>query len=194
MAYDDQDVDRLLRALPAPGVPARTRERQLELLRAAMAADAAAPTAPRPAATVAEPADATVVPIDRPRRRRRVVIAVVAAAAVGLGATAAATIAWQRAGNRTEVRCFPAVVTDYENPAYGDTTQIDTDSAAAAVEVCAGLWREGDLVTAPPYLGSPSPTPQPVPPMVACVLPNDEVGVFPTTQTCEELGLPRSSG
>ena len=156
MAYDDQDVDRLLRALPAPGVPARTRERQLELLRAAMAADAEAPTTPQPTDAVAEPAEATVVPLDRARRRRRMVVAVVAAAAVGLGATAAATIAWQRASNRTEVRCFPAVVTDYDNPVYGDVTQIDSDSATAALDICSSLWSQDYLVSAYPYLGDGS--------------------------------------
>jgi hypothetical protein len=184
MTYDDRDVDRLLRALPAPGVPARTRDRQLELLRVAMAADVGADVA----------TDVVVVPIDRPRRRRRMVVAVVAAAVVGLGATAAATIAWQRAGNRTEVRCFPAVVTDYDNPRYGDVLQIDTDSAAAAVDICASLWRQDFLVSASPYLGDGSDAPQPVPPLVGCVLPGGEVGVFPTSQTCEQLGLPRSSG
>jgi hypothetical protein len=176
MAYTDDDVDRLLLQLPAPGVPARTRERHLELLRATIAADTA-----------------TVVPIERARRRRRVV-AVVAATAVVLGATAAATIAWQRASNRTEVRCFPKVVTDYDNPVYGDTMQIDTDSASAALDICSSLWSSDFLVSTYPYTGDGSRAPQEVPPLVACVLPNGEVGVFPTSQTCEQLGLPRSSG
>jgi hypothetical protein len=182
VAYTDDDVDRLLRQMPAPGVPVRTRERHLELIRAAIAADT-------PAGSLV----GVVVPIERARRRRRVV-AVVAAAAVVLGATAAATIAWQRASNRTEVRCFPKVVTDYDNPVYGDTMQIDTDSASAALDICSSLWSSDFLVSAYPYTGDGSHAPQQVPPLVACVLPNGEVGVFPTSQTCEQLGLPRSSG
>jgi hypothetical protein len=188
VTFTDDDVDRLLRQMPAPGVPTRTRERHLELLRAAMTEDDVATGEPP------RHPDATVVPIDRPRRRRRMVVAVVAAAAVAVGATAAATIAWQRAGNRTEVRCFPKVVTDYDNPIYGDAMQVDTDSAGAAVQICGSLWSQGFLVSTYPYAANGSPTTQPVPPLVACVLPNDEVGVFPTTQTCEQLGLPRSSG
>ena len=123
------------------------------------------------------------------------VVAVVAAAAVGLGATAAATIAWQRASNRTEVRCFPAVVTDYDNPVYGDVTQIDSDSATAALDICSSLWSQDYLVSTYPYLGDGTDAPRSRShPLVACVLPGGEVGVFPTTQTCEQLGLPRSTG
>lgn len=183
---DDDDVDDLLRRMPAPGVPPRARERHLELLRAAMAEDDGG-------VPEAEPGSRPVVPI-RPSRRRRVTIAVVAAAAVGLAGTAAATLVWQHATNRSEIRCFPKVVTDYDNPRYGDTTFIGADSATQALEICSAEWSQGIIVSTFPYVGEPTSVPQPVPPLVACVLPNGEVGVFPTTQTCEELGLPRSSG
>ena len=193
VGYTDDEVDRLLRQMPAPGVPARTRERHLELIRAAIGADSATGVLDGTVADDGIADIAAVVPIDRARRRRRVV-AVVAATAVVLGATAAATIAWQRATNRTEVRCFPKVVTDYDNPVYGDTMQIDTDSASAALDICSSLWSSDFLVSTYPYTGDGGQAPQQVPPLVACVLPNGEVGVFPTSQTCEQLGLPRSSG
>ena len=155
MAYDDQDVDRLLRALPAPGVPARTRERQLELLRAAMAADAEAPTSTAAGRSGGRAgrgdgrARSTV-----PRRRRRVVIAVVAAAAVGLGATAAATIAWQRASNRTEVALLPRGRDRLRQPGLRRhrprSTRTRLRPRWRSARACGG---QGDLVSAPPYLG-----------------------------------------
>lgn len=203
MSYDDDDVERLLRALPAPGVPAGTRERHLDTLRAAMAADGATaeptmqPTeqAATHARTEDTREDAVLVPL-RPRRRR-VMVAVAAAVAVAVFGTAAAAIIWRHATVRSEVRCFPGYVTDFDNKVYGDTMMIGADTASNALDICTMMWREGYLVSTYPYVGNGSSTPQPVPPLIACVLPNDEVGVFPSyaaDQTCEGLGLPRSSG
>ncbi len=186
MSYDDGDVERLLRELPAPGVPAQTRARHLDMLRTAMAADGV---------RVEAPAEPEIVPLQR--RRRRVLVAVAAAVAVALFGTAAATVIWRHATVRSEVRCFPGYVTDFDNPRYGDTTYIGGDTASLAVDICGDQWRGGYLVSTPPYLVNGSSTPQPVPDLIACVLPDDEVGVFPVqsaSQTCEGLGLPRSSG
>ena len=183
MSYDDDDVERLLRGLPAPAVPAQTRERHLETLRAAMAADG-----------VGEP---VTVPVPLRPRRRRVLVAIAAAVAVVLFATAAATIIWRHASNRSEVRCFPGYVTDFDNPQYGDTMMIGADTASNALDICTMLWRDDYLESTPPYAANGENAPQPVPPLIACVLPNDEVGVFPAdepSRTCDGLGLPRSSG
>jgi hypothetical protein len=203
MSYDDDDVERLLRQLPAPGVPTLTRARHLDMLRVAMASDGVSvepATAPTVQSTSqAETADVreggVLVPLRR--RRRRVLVAVVAAVAMALLVTAAATIIWRHATVRSEVRCFPGYVTDFDNPRYGDTTYIGGDTATLAVDLCAEQWRDGYLVSTPPYAANGSSTPQPVPHLIACVLPNDEVGVFPSYnagETCEALGLPRSSG
>jgi hypothetical protein len=186
MSYDDEDVDRLLRGLPSPGVPPEGRARHLEQLRAAMAASAGEGTAePQPAAS-------------RPRtawtRRRRIVVSLSTAGVVLVGGTAAAAIAWERASVRSQAHCFPFATTDFYNPAYGpDTTQSGGDSARSAVDACRATWAAGLLSSTPPYTGSGVPASPP--PLVACVLPDGVVGVFPGDgATCGKLGLPQSVG
>lgn len=196
MSYDDDDVDRLLQGMPAPGVPPQARERHLEMLRTAMAAQTQRDEIEPMGGTALSPTLATVTPI-RWTRRRRVLVAVAAAGTVVLSATAAATIVYERAANRTEVRCLPKIVADYESPKYGDNTEIDADSASDAIALCQGLWEHGAIKSTEPYFPGPPLIAGPVPALFACVLPNQEVGVFPvdpTHHSCEDLGLPRSDG
>ncbi|MFI5100919.1 MAG: hypothetical protein ACHQE5_10500, partial [Actinomycetes bacterium] len=82
MTYEDDDVDRLLRELPAPGVPAETRERQLAALREAMASE---PTPSEPAGRTLRRRHGAH---GRRARRRRVLVTVVAAAVVVVLGTA----------------------------------------------------------------------------------------------------------
>jgi hypothetical protein len=190
MTYDDDDLDRLLRGMPAPGVPDETRERHLAQLRDAIAAES---TQDEPTRRVL-PRRHGAHPMSR---RRRVVIAVVAATAVVVVGTAAATLALQRAGERGKVHCYPIYTTDFDNPQLGgDAVQIDADSAAMALDICRSAWAQGYLTSTYPYIDNGTPTPAPAPPLIACVLPSDVVGVFPAEkgQTCEALGLPTSGG
>jgi hypothetical protein len=192
MTYDDDGLDRLLRRMPAPGVPAEARERHLAQLREAMATESA-PAVPSGGRILRRWRSAHA-PMSH---RRRVVIAIVAASAVVVAGTAAATLAWQRAQDRTKVHCYPIITTDFDNPRLGgDATQIDADSAAMAVDLCRSAWEGGYLTSTPPYIDNGTPVPAPAPPLIACVLPSDVVGVFPAPngQTCESLGLPTSEG
>jgi len=200
MSMSDDELDGLLRRLPAPGVPPETRARHLEQLRAAMAepVDSVLPGDPiqpaehdagrtRPSAFVRRTAWS---------RRRRVVVALTATGVVLVGGTAAATLAWQRAPVRNIAHCYPFVTTDFFNPIYGpDTSDASGDSASSAIEACRGAWAQGLLRSTPPYDGLKPPVPAPPPPLVACVLPNGVVGVFPgPPSTCGRLGLATSEG
>ena len=75
--------------------------------------------------------------------------------------------------------------------AAGDPRAIG-DAAAQAMEICSGQWAIGRFSiltpTFPAYVSGPAT--HPVPPLVACVLDNGEVGIFPgTSGTCISLGL-----
>jgi hypothetical protein len=191
MTYDDDDLDRLLRGMPAPGVPAQARERHLAQLREVMASE---PTPAVRAGRILRRRHSAHGPMSR---RRRVVIALVAASAVVVSGTAAATLAWQRAQDRSKVHCYPIITTEFDNPHLGgDAVLIDADSAARALDICRSEWEGGYITTTPPYIDDGTPTPAPAPPLIACVLPSDVVGVFPARegQTCESLGLPKSEG
>jgi hypothetical protein len=69
-----------------------------------------------------------------------------------------------------------------------------------ALGVCATLWRQGLLRTGPQgaAAGAGRAKPDqggthPVPPLVACVLPNGTAAIFPGTRaTCAALGLPNA--
>ncbi len=193
MTYENDDVDRLLRELPAPGVPAQARERHLAALREVMASES----------TPAEPVGRTLRRGNgphghRPRHRRVLVTVVAAAVAVVLG-TAAARIALERATERSETHCYPIWTTDFDNPKLGgDALAIGQDSASAALDICRSLWADGYITSVEPYTEprGQSPVPATPPPLIACVLPDGSVGVFPAYhhETCTQLGLPTSEG
>lgn len=67
------------------------------------------------------------------------------------------------------------------------------DAATSALDVCRGGWLQGRYSTTDPEIAlDPKPPPwnYPVPPLVACVLKNGQVGVFPgRAATCQRLGL-----
>jgi hypothetical protein len=71
--------------------------------------------------------------------------------------------------------------------APGSTVQVDN-----AIATCSDLWRHGFLLPGKTGIQRPSPNASnPVPPLVACTLPNGIAGVFPGDQsTCVSLGLP----
>ncbi len=193
MTFEDEDVDRLLRELPAPGVPAEARERHLAALREATASEST------PAQPVGRILRRGHGPYRRRARRRRVLVTVVAAAVVVVLGTAAARIALERATERSETHCYPIWTTDFDNPALGgDAMEIGQDSASAALDVCRSLWAGGSITTTPPYTEpkGQSPVPATPPPLIACVLPKGSVGVFPAYnhETCAQLGLPTSEG
>jgi hypothetical protein len=195
MARSDADIDLLLRRLPAPPLDVASRERILSGILQRIAVD---PERVGDMSSEPESGGRT----GRRRRgvrwtRRRVAVVAGAAALVVVGGgTAVAMLSFERAPVRSVAHCFPFVTSDFTNPALGpDVAFSGGDTAAAAIDACTAEWATGALVPTPPYAGSPGPSTQPVPPLVACVLPSGVVGVFPgPAQTCTRLGLPRSEG
>jgi hypothetical protein len=131
----------------------------------------------------------------RPGRRRSRQLAVVGfAVALCATATAAAVYtAWAPATLPNEVRCYAVASLEFGDNFPGTTT-IQSENATtgeidlvlSAVEQCASLWRQGFVVEG---VGT-----QPVPNLVACVLPEGAAAVFPgEDDTCRQLGLPRLS-
>jgi hypothetical protein len=192
MSLTDAQLDDLLRRVPAPPLAAESSERLLDELLLRLDADLLA----------AERTAAPSAPARRGwrvgRRPRRVaVVAAAAAVLVGLGGTAVAMLAFEHAPVRDLAHCFPYATTDVDRPGLGPDVTLagGADSAAQALDLCRAEWRSGALVATPPYVGTPGGTPQPVPPLVACVLPTGVVGVFPgPPETCTRLGFPRSDG
>ena len=187
----------------APRLSEDVKARHLDLLHAAMAASAISPPAR----------------VGRSRSSRRRVIGVSAVGVVLLAAGAGAAAAWADRAEPTVTdlaRCFatsdPTQASAWTNDSgdfFHDATYITgppeagvgTETAAHAIETCAGSWRIGTLNPTAPYLRDPDPwyvafegpkpAEYPVPNLVSCVLPTGFVGVFPDT-TCAALRLPES--
>jgi len=77
-----------------------------------------------------------------------------------------------------------------------DTAPSLHDAAASALDICRGGWLQGRFsATDPKIVRTPQAPPwnYPVPPLVACVLPSGQVGVFPgPSETCGNLSLPNA--
>lgn len=140
----------------------------------------------------------------RSRRRRRLAIlacAVVGIGGVGVGTAAAFGVFSAPPTDRNMGHCYAtADLSDPHNhsdfmvalpPGEAQTTL--NDAASQAMDICTGAWMQGMLSTTDPKLREPQPPPwnRPVPPLIVCVLPSGQVGVFPGDKTtCARLGLP----
>jgi hypothetical protein len=138
-------------------------------------------------------------------RRRFPVRMVVAATGVSVllvGGTAAASFVAFRAPSQPPVdgtRCYTVASLeggdDFAGTTVARATAADsTRTDAAAVELCADLWRQGFLRAGAPGLLDPTggATDLPVPPLTACTLDNGIAAVFPGDEhLCTSLGLPR---
>lgn len=190
--------------IPAP-MDQQASDRQKALLRARINADLRAMATPD-------------VAVQRPRKRRHARRGLVAAlASLGLlvtGGAATAFLLRAQPQTQTIVRCFNQASPPFAEGTPGTyqvklvnrATADATMTAAAAVELCARAWQRGAMAVPSPDVSSPATaTPatgtasgstipaNPVPPLVACVLPEGTVGVFPGDQeTCLRLGLPIS--
>lgn len=148
-------------------------------------------------------------PVPRASRhtRRRVVVGVwLAGALAASGAAAAASWVTSRAPAEVwGVRCYATadVGSLDDETTFSTASDVDLDtSAGQALDICRASWQDELLSPRPPYLlavdpkkiGTPNhPGKGTVPAsLVACVLPNGIVGVFPIA-TCSELGLPASA-
>lgn len=144
----------------------------------------------------------------KPRRWRWkrwtiVLAAVVGVSGAGFG-TAAALGAFTPPTDRRTATCFTTM--DLHDPTNREDFAVATspddanpslrDAAASALNICAGGWKQGRFSTSDPKISldpKSAPWNYPVPPLVACVLPNGEVGVFPgDAPTCASLRLPNA--
>ena len=195
MTHDPAD----LLAAAAPRLSSEAKARHLQIL---AAEQVATPTPPS---------------LDSPRRRRRGWIgatAGIAIVAVGVG-TAAAWVGRAEPTVRDSARCFAIATNEFDDfdasgEAFLDITYLSDpvpglegnpsdQTAEHALEVCAHTWRIGGIAATKPYqrdldpwyvdFEGPEPATYPVPDLVACVLPDGQVGVFPDTD-CAALGLP----
>lgn len=130
-----------------------------------------------------------------------VLSATVGLSAAGLG-TAAALGAFTPPTDRRVASCFTTV--DLHDPANREDFAVATspddsnpslhDAAASALDICAGGWQQGRFSATDPKISldpKPAPWDYRVPSLVACVLPDGTVGVFPgDATTCASLDLP----
>lgn len=125
------------------------------------------------------------------------------------GGVATATVLLQPAEpERTDiVTCFATATAPLDDPAtFVQVTYLTAEddpeaTAGAALELCARPWSLGELSETPPYVRpvadpNAAPADSPVPPLVACVLPDGTVGVFPgSAAVCQRRSLaPSLSG
>lgn len=143
--------------LPAPTDPAVAA-----VFDAIVAGEITAPDLAPPGASVV-PGQVVDLAARRARRRRR---AAVVAAVVAVAAAAFALVVTQRPADPVGLACYAAATTDSDRVGLFRTGDNPVDP-------CRELWEQGEIdptVT----------TPEQVPPLVACVLPDGPVGVFPT--------------
>ena len=149
----------------------------------------------------------------RSRLRRPRFLIVVGVTVVGLtGASTALAISLLQPRAATvhdAARCYARVTTDAGSDFPGTTFgfaptpgETAADTAAAAIDVCQGLWARGFLTSqgygAPNVPDGPDglpPADQPVPALTVCVLKDGEAAVFPgDASTCASLNLPSMAG
>ena len=139
-------------------------------------------------------------------RRRGTVIALAAVGFTGVTAAAAYTVLKPEAATVTDsARCYATVSTARGDSFPGTTISVAPpvgqprpSTPEQAISICAVLWQRGFLTPAgfraPEVPRGPDglpPATNPVPPLVACVLPGGQAAVYPGPETvCDQLGLP----
>ena len=138
------------------------------------------------------------------RRRRRGPLLIAAAAAVVAAGTSAGAYAYaqhsQPVTDKSQAHCYSVASLSAGPESFTTVAQATLAGSPHAAQVddalavCAALWRQGILHPGPQGARGPAaPDPagtSPVPPLVACVLPDSTAAVFPgTTSTCAALGL-----
>jgi len=197
------DAERALTSPARVPVAPSVRARHRDALRAAMASDhAATSSSGGRRALLREPG--TVVPDQsRGRGRRRVTVVVTAAVVVTVvGGGLAAALTKLRPSEPAMVRCFAVATTDFDNPGLAFDLGVAAppggaapSAAAQALDQCGQAWYRGEVSSRAPHLPRDfTGGGQPIPHLVACVLPPGFVGVFPgPAGTCAALGLPESA-
>lgn len=147
------------------------------------------------------------VPVDlgarRTRRRRRILIGGIGAVVLIAGTgTAAALGVFDTVTNTETAYCYATASLDESTGnrmefAVQGSAENPRDAAANGVDVCGAYWRSGVFQIGKPVNidQPPTGTGSTVPPLVACVLPSGQAGIFPgDAATCPGLGLAAYTG
>ena len=137
----------------------------------------------------------------RRRRWQRPLALGLATALAGTAIAAGSYVAFRQPTELRYAQCYSSVTadTDYRTTlAIGKAHRADEDvpppvEVNNAIGSCGNLWSQGILRKDFPMSAQPTPAPgtAPVPPLVACTLPDGTVGVYPGDEsTCRTLGLP----
>lgn len=142
----------------------------------------------------------------RPISARLVVAGCVRAGILtGGAATAAALLSTRQPTVLDLARCYSEPSANFASSfpgtsittatAVGGSSTSRLDVPDQALQICASLWRQGFLVYGAAGIARPPAVPttanDPVPTLVACVLPSGEAAVFPgAAGTCRSLNLP----
>jgi hypothetical protein len=140
-------------------------------------------------------------PAGHHRRRLGIIAGAAAVAVIGTGAGTAVYLQSQPVTNKTSARCYTVASLaggpNFQGPTIahaappGGKAQVDN-----ALSVCAALWRQGFLRPGSRGMAQPggATANHPVPPLVACTMPDGTAAVFPgNSHTCAHLGLPRAA-
>lgn len=112
------------------------------------------------------------------------------------GAVAYSVMSSTPVTNKSDARCYTeAKYVKGDN--FPGTTIAQASSAGhvgqvdSALDTCRDLWRQGFLELGNPRVNGDTDTTlhHPVPPLVACVMPDGRAAVFPGSVTCSSLGL-----
>lgn len=142
--------------------------------------------------------DLAAVEQRRRRRRRRYLAGGITAAVLIAGTgTAAAFGFFDKVTNTNTAYCYASASLDdgLDNRIEFATQGTDSapyDAAASGVDICQAYWRAGVFQLGKPADIDRAPTGGlfPVPPLIACVLPSGQAGIFPGDKdTCGALGL-----
>jgi len=132
--------------------------------------------------------------------RRRFVVGVVLAIVAGGSVGAIGLLRSTPVTNRQTARCYVSADVGHDETFNGTTIEPPgppgtKEQVDNAIDRCTALWRGGFFV--PGKYGMQRPAANeanPVPPLIACVLPDGRAAVFPgDARTCELLGLPLAS-
>ena len=140
----------------------------------------------------------------RHRRRTVLVFAGATALAVVAAGGVAASVVWRAPTQRSTITCFATPSVDgppgqnsFDAAMATGTDGAGSDAASLALSLCSAAWERGELRPEPPYVVPVDPDApyesQPVPSLIACILPSGGVGVIPGEQgACELVGLPEA--
>ncbi|MCU1678454.1 MAG: hypothetical protein JWM93_3212 [Frankiales bacterium] len=109
---------------------------------------------------------------------------------------AAAYVAFAPATDHSRVRCYTVPAAGGRDTFFGTDAGVANSAdgsvaAIAALDLCGALWRSGVIAAGRAQADLPEPGLHPVPPLVACRLPDGVAAVFPgTAELCAQLGFP----